>query len=682
MAHEIREKGLLQIAKQAASEIGYKTLAIYSFSAIFVIIIGVTFILTQSRQSLIQSASYNPDTRTFTETFDGDPANPKNFTQLEQPNWDIQIHSRNNDTWMHLEAIQAQHAHDCSAPPASHSNNTYEGSVFQCKNHVMTAINSSSYGAIYLTPNHMVDFSDGPAIIRFDLSTEKMSKRDWWDVTISPFMDSQALPLMSDLSQGVDLQQPNKNSIVIATDNGEGGPNLKIQRNGTTEDYDGVQGWWNVPANDGIAPGTNQAATRQPFQLTVSKKHIKFERLPSQTGQGIVFVDTDIPELSWSKGVLQLGHHSYTPTKDNSGAPATWHWDSVSISPATPFTMIKADRRFTQGGTVNFNSPAPANAYLRFSGICEIKVDGIKAQKQTDSGHPEHMSSYFVPISEGKRSVNISFSDDSWYSTGHGCIAKDFAIWSTSVSGQATTVTPTPIAATLTPTSTKSPTPTNSSPSPTASTAPNPNSILSINPSQSTITSGQTFTAEVRLNTNGQSVNGVETTVTYPSNRLSVVSVTNGTSFDIEAEKSLSTGSIRLAYGATNPKTGNHTIAIITFRANSAGSANVSLANSIVAESSSNTNVFKSSTGATYTVVNPTPTPTNSPTPTPSPTSIPTPTKTPAQKADFNNSGTVDIQDLSYLLTRWGSGDSIADVNGDGAVSVLDLSILLSNWGQ
>lgn len=86
----------------------------------------------------------------------------------------------------------------------------------------------------------------------------------------------------------------------------------------------------------------------------------------------------------------------------------------------------------------------------------------------------------------------------------------------------------------------------------------------------------------------------------------------------------------------------------------------------------------------------PTPTPTRTPTPTPQPTAtntpVPlpsaTPTKTPAQKADFNNNGTVDIQDLSYLLTRWGTNDTIADINNDGSVGILDLSILLSNWGQ
>lgn len=83
----------------------------------------------------------------------------------------------------------------------------------------------------------------------------------------------------------------------------------------------------------------------------------------------------------------------------------------------------------------------------------------------------------------------------------------------------------------------------------------------------------------------------------------------------------------------------------------------------------------------------PLPTATNTPIPLPTATNTPVPqptanpTKTPAQKADFNNNGTVDIQDLSYLLTRWASSDLTADLNNDGAVGIVDLSILLSNWG-
>lgn len=648
-------------------------------ASLFLVIVTVAYFI--QRQQDIRKIAAAGD---FLENFDINPSSPQPFTQVGQNNWDVQVHSRNNDTWFELETVNAQHAHDCSAPPASHPNSSYEGSVFSCRNHLMTALNTSGYGAIYLTPNHMIDFSDGPAVLKFDLSTEKMSGRDWWDVSVSPFMDAQALPLLSDLSQGVDLQDPNKNSVVITTDNGEGGPNLKVVRNGSLEDYDGVQGWFNIPANESIASGTNQAATRQPFQLTISKTHIKFERLASPTGEHVVFVDTDIPELSWSEGVVQFGHHSYTPTKDNAGNPATWHWDAVGISPAIPFSMIKADKRFTQGGTVNFNAPAPENAYLRFSGICAVRVDGVTAAKQTDSDHPEHMSSYFVPIQKGKKSVDISFADDSWYTTGFGCIAKDFAIWSKepSVGSQDPTATAIPNEPTATPT--QKPTEPTLTPTKTPTNTPTPavtaQSALSLSPSSSTITSGQDFSVQVRVNTNGQTINGVDAELSYPVNLIEVLSINDTNSnFEIKAEKTASNGVITLAYGTNTPKSGNLLVATINMRARGSGVANINFSSSSVVTSDvSNGDVLNSRTNGSYTIVAPTNTPTLTPTPTKAPT--PTPTVAPQRRGDMNLDGKVDVQDLSYLLSKWRTSDSTADINKDGRVNISDLSILLSNW--
>ncbi len=48
---------------------------------------------------------------------------------------------------------------------------------------------------------------------------------------------------------------------------------------------------------------------------------------------------------------------------------------------------------------------------------------------------------------------------------------------------------------------------------------------------------------------------------------------------------------------------------------------------------------------------------------------------------DANGDGTVNVQDLSILLTNWKTNYPAADFNGDQTVNVLDLSILLSKWG-
>ena len=382
--------------------------------------------------------------------FSGNPASPQYVTGgYVDPDtnyvYDVQVHERGSST--SLPTINAQHGADCSAPPATHVNTSFEGSVFICRDHVMTAINGQSYGLIVLTPNLLFDFSQGGSVT-FDLSTEKMSVRDWWDITISPFNEAQALPLLSDLSQGVDLQNPNRNSIVVTTDNGEGSPNLKLVRNGMLSGYGNPF----IPISTGITPGTNQAATRQSFKLTIANDHIRFERLASATATPIVFFD-EIATPSFTKGVVQFGHHSYDPFKDNAGVAATWHWDNLDAQPSTRFTIEKASpRALFSNGIVTFPF-APTGAYLRFSALCKPIVNDVPLTKMTDSGHPEHASSYMASIPPGSTSVNIEFTADGWYGTGFGCRAQDFHVWSLSSSEPSPTAPP----ATSTPTSTNTP---------------------------------------------------------------------------------------------------------------------------------------------------------------------------------------------------------------------------------
>src|SRR5438105_13165153 len=49
---------------------------------------------------------------------------------------------------------------------------------------------------------------------------------------------------------------------------------------------------------------------------------------------------------------------------------------------------------------------------------------------------------------------------------------------------------------------------------------------------------------------------------------------------------------------------------------------------------------------------------------------------------DLNNDNSVNVTDLSILLSNYGTTNSTADINTDGTVNVLDLSILLSHYGQ
>ena len=70
------------------------------------------------------------------------------------------------------------------------------------------------------------------------------------------------------------------------------------------------------------------------------------------------------------------------------------------------------------------------------------------------------------------------------------------------------------------------------------------------------------------------------------------------------------------------------------------------------------------------------------PTPTLTPTLAPTPTPTPGPKTgDINGDGSINIFDLSILLSHWATSNATSDLNHDGTVNIYDLSILLSHWG-
>ncbi len=509
MVHEIREKNLFHFAKQSAREIGYRTVAIFGFTAVLIIVIAVTFITAQTRQTVVQNASYNATTKSFLATFDGDPTAPERFINtLDYNDFDVQVHSRDQSTWYNLEPLMAEHGTDCTASPdnaafPTHMITAYEDAVFHCKNHLMTSIHAGGYGLIVLTPNAMVDNSSGTSTVQFDMSTLRMSTRDWIDVWITPYNENVVLPF----DQGnVDLQGFPKTGvhIVMSVFNGETTFRGSYQKNYVETEINDC--WWCTIKQ--YLPQGESAATRQTFKLTWSKTHVKFEMLPSATSTGVVWVDGDIPDLGFTQGVVQFAHHSYNPDKDNScvtpnpqvngmSTCSTWHWDNLSISPAIPFTIIKADKRYVDSTSsfqkITFNSPAPANSYLRFAAVGEPLLsfdngatsNALTTQPTSQEGLNNgevlwgHAASFFTPIPQGTQSVYIKLRahPGNWYTENYGMIAQDFAIWSTTVGGVVQpTAIPTSVVATNTPTPTAIPNVT-STPSPTATHTPTPSPI-------------------------------------------------------------------------------------------------------------------------------------------------------------------------------------------------------------
>ncbi|MBE0697421.1 MAG: hypothetical protein IH586_10905, partial [Anaerolineaceae bacterium] len=266
-------------------------------------------------QQIFLPLVFRKDIITFSETFDVDPAAPQPW---QPANWDVAVHSRDVGTWNTLEPMQAGHGADCSPPPAAHQVRQYQDAVYLCKNHLMTAINATGYGVIYLTPNHMVDFTEQEAVIRFDLSTERTSERDWIDVWITPYDDHLQLPL-SDFYP--DLGGEPRRAIQVEMANFNRKTTFAFNRitNFAAAGYTGTA--W-IGYEDFLTPS---AMRRDTFELRISRTHIKF----GMPAYNFWWYDKTIPALDWTVGVVQFGHHSYNPKKDCSGClPNTWHWDN------------------------------------------------------------------------------------------------------------------------------------------------------------------------------------------------------------------------------------------------------------------------------------------------------------------------------------------------------------------
>ena len=158
-----------------------------------VFVAGLTGLLAVMVVLLPAAAQTPPPVTTFLETFDQAPAAPAHYVP---PGWDVSVISHDDDT---IEPMWANHGPNCEAPdeqwPGGQPSDTHNHHIdqasdttFNCNDHIMTAINAG-YGAVYLTPPALLDWSQGPASFEWDMSTERTSSRDWIDIMILPFQD-------------------------------------------------------------------------------------------------------------------------------------------------------------------------------------------------------------------------------------------------------------------------------------------------------------------------------------------------------------------------------------------------------------------------------------------------------------------------------------------------------------
>ena len=460
--------------------------------------LAVLVAIIPASQSKAQSTPPTPaiwDFNEYTATSPmplGSHAMPSNGART--PNLGVHVYSRDSGAWQALEPIsEVHHGTACQAPPASHASADpmpYHDAVFVCGGdpHLMTAINASGYGLIYLTPAAMLDFSNGSQTVSWDISTWWASGRDWWDVWLTPYDDNLVAPLdnwLPDLQgepeRGIHVRLSGNGRLgaEVMYPNGSGGVNVMALPN---------TGW-----NEYTSVLTPSQSIRSTFRITMSRTHLKVDLLNTAGAPIMTWVDADFPTpLDWSQGVVQFGHHSYTPMKDcnTANAPApdgtckpnTWHWDNLKFSAAVPFTQIGANERLqvaaAPGAAMTFTFPrsSPANAHLR------VSASGAGYQYSIDNGatwapmnrqtsakdHQGGFETFWTPFPAGATSVQIRATQRGWWPYE---AVNNVEVWSQQASSSPTPAVPTPTLTAM-PTASPTGTPTTTPTVPPTSTAP------------------------------------------------------------------------------------------------------------------------------------------------------------------------------------------------------------------
>lgn len=101
---------------------------------------------------------------------------------------------------------------------------------------------------------------------------------------------------------------------------------------------------------------------------------------------------------------------------------------------------------------------------------------------------------------------------------------------------------------------------------------------LYVSPSSQSVAAGGNTVISVIIDTAGESVNTVQSVITYDAAKFSFVSIVPGSAFSAAFPNSHSDGSVQFSAGSLNGLTGQQTVATLTLTAKASGSSSVTLA--------------------------------------------------------------------------------------------------------
>jgi len=133
------------------------------------------------------------------------------------------------------------------------------------------------------------------------------------------------------------------------------------------------------------------------------------------------------------------------------------------------------------------------------------------------------------------------------------------------------------------------------------------NPTLYLSPATQSVNQNNNFDVQIREDSQTQTINAVQSNITYDANKLDCVSSTpNSAVFNMTVENTCANGSVRVVVGKTPPPvTGDQLVATVTFKAKtSPGSTTVSFAaGSAIVRSPDSVNILADKIGGTYTIL-------------------------------------------------------------------------------
>ena len=368
--------------------------------------VALTLALALVLTSVVVAPSSRPASASsgsaYSFNWNGVPSSPQPWNPSS--GFDMVVHDRDfTQTFSQPYSFQAQHGSDCSAflgfgVGGTHLVQNYADEVFICNNHMMTSINGQGYGEVTFTPAELLDWSNGPVSVTWQVDTLRTSCRDWLSFNVMPYADN----LMLTDGIGVDLYGEPRNELLF--NSGAACPTSYSGQDIRNFQAAGIPGPGGAVDDVADTASPLAAKNRQTFQLDISSTHVRFG-MPAANKW---FVDGNLSSpLPYSQAIIQFEQHSYTPDKQCNVtstfcAANTWHWSNLAISNAIPFTILRADKFQVSGGhtaeglpdTVTLPAAAPANSFVRFeaisaAGSVQFSTDGgnswIKPTRQQPS---------------------------------------------------------------------------------------------------------------------------------------------------------------------------------------------------------------------------------------------------------------------------------------------------------